>query len=67
MRQKIKRPVKVLTATADTINFESARRLSTEARTRQLLALLNLDAEIYKFQAAMRTADRLQRNKFIQP
>jgi len=67
MRQKIKRPVKVLTATADGINYASERKISTEARTRQLLALLNLDAEIYKFQSAMRTADRLQRNKFIQP
>lgn len=67
MKKRINKPVKVLTATADNINFASERKLSTEARTRQLLALLNLDTQIFKFQSAMRSADRLQRNKFIQP
>lgn len=54
---------KILTATATGLKFTEVKKVSTEARINELINLLNLDRQIYKFQSLLRQADRLERNK----
>jgi hypothetical protein len=59
----IMRPKKILSATAKSLQFTEVKKVSTSARINELINLLNLDREIYKFRAMLRQADRIQRNK----
>jgi hypothetical protein len=64
MRQRKKlAPKKVVTATANQLQFIEGKKISTKARVDQLLILLEIDKSIHGFKQCLQKFDRLQRNK----
>ena len=64
MRNRIKiQPKKVVTATANQLQFIDGKKVSTQARINQLLLHLEIDKSIHGFKQCLQKFDRLQRNK----
>ncbi len=54
---------KILSATSKNLSFTGDKKISTQARINQLLALLDIDKQLHQFKQIMIKADRLQKNK----
>jgi hypothetical protein len=54
---------KILSATSKNLSFTGDKKISTQARINQLLALLEIDKQLHQFKQIMIKADRLQKNK----
>jgi hypothetical protein len=68
MRQRktiTKKATPVLTATADSLQFHEAKKVSTNVRIKQLVNELGIDENVYKLQALFREYERRQKNNFF--
>jgi hypothetical protein len=62
MRAKIKIQKKVLSASADGLQFHD-KQVSANRRKAEILAILNIDKQINEFKNIIARAERMQRNK----
>ena len=62
MRVKIKIQKKILSASADGLQFHN-KQVSAKRREAEILSILNIDKQINEFKNIIARAERMQRNK----